>query len=87
MAALKQNLLHTAGIIIAVSVGISLIIVSLGAIKRPSGSPPHPPRLVQANLRPHQPLSQTPQTVSHQLKVHSGNGGGAHKSKPGSRKN
>ena len=78
MAALKQNLLHTAGIIIAISIGISLIIVSLGAIKRPPRNPPHPSRLVQAALRPYQPSAQTPQTVSHHHRGHSGNGGGSY---------
>jgi TolA-binding protein len=80
MAALKLSLLNTAEIIIAVSIGISLIILSLGVIRRPRRNPPHPPRLVQANLRPQQPLFQTWQTASHQHKVHTGNGGKSHKS-------
>ncbi|MGC9394261.1 MAG: hypothetical protein ACP5J4_05350 [Anaerolineae bacterium] len=75
MAALKLNLLNTGGIILAVSIGISLIILSLGAIKRPQGNPPHPSQLVQANLRPYQPSSQTPQTAFHPHSIHTGNGG------------
>jgi len=80
MAALKLNLLNTGGLILAGSVGISLIILSLGAVKRPRGNPPHPPRLVQANLHPHLPSSQTSQTVAHPHHVHTGNGGKSHKS-------
>lgn len=79
MAGLKLSLLNTAGIVLAVSIGISLIILSLGAIKRPQGNPPHHPRLVQANLRPYRPSSQTPQTA-HPYSVHTGNGGKLHKS-------
>jgi TolA-binding protein len=75
MAALKLRLLNTAGIILAVSIGISLIILSLGAIKRLWENPPHPSRLVQANLRPYQPSSQTPQTTFHPHSIHTGNGG------------
>ena len=78
MAELKLSLLNTAGIILAVSIGISLIILSLGAIKRPPRNPPHPPRLLQAELRPYRPSSQTPQTVSLPHSMHTGNGGKPH---------
>lgn len=75
MAALKRSLLNTAGIIMTVSIGVSLIILSVGVTRRLWRNPPPPPRLVQATLHPNPPLSKTWKTLSRQLAAHSGNGG------------
>ncbi len=82
MAALKLRLANIVAIIVASSVGLSLIILSLGVTRRLWRNPPPPPRLIQANLRPQpqQPLSQAWRTVSHQHSMHKGNGGGSRKS-------
>jgi len=84
MAALKLKLANIATIIIALSIGVSLIILSLGITRRLWRKPTPSPRLVQASLRPQQqqPLSQTWRTVSHQHSVQKGNGGGSHNRVP-----
>lgn len=75
MAALKRSLINTAGIIITVSIGVSLIILSVGVTRRLWRNPPPSPRLVQANLHPYPPLSKTWKTLSREQAAHSGNGG------------
>jgi len=80
MAALQRSLINTAGIIFTASIGISLIILSVGVTRRLWRNPPPSPRLVPANLRPQQPLPQTWQTVSRQHNVQKGDGEGSHKS-------
>lgn len=81
IAAVKLNLLNTAGIIGASSIGVSLIILSLGITRHLWQNPSPSPRLVQASLRPRQqqPLFPIWRTASHQHNVQRGNGGGSHK--------
>jgi hypothetical protein len=81
MAALQRSLINAAGIILTASIGMSLIVLSVGVTRRLWRNPPPSPRLVQASLHPkQQPLSQTWRAVSHQHNVQKGNGGGSHKS-------
>lgn len=80
MAVLMLSLVNTAGMIITVSLGVSLIILSVGVTRRLWRNPPPSPRLVPANLHPQQPLPQTWQTASRQHNVQKGNGEGSHKS-------
>jgi TolA-binding protein len=84
MAALKLKLVNIATIIVASSVGVSLIILSFGVTRRLWRKPTPSPRLVQASLRPQQqqPLSQTWRTVSHQHSVQKDNDGGSHNKVP-----
>ncbi len=81
MAAVKINLLNIVGIIVASSIGISSIVLSLGITRRLWRNPSPSPRLVQASLRPRQqqPLSPIWRTVSHQHNDQKGNGGGSYK--------
>ncbi len=81
MAALKLRLTNIVTIVITSSVGLSLVILSLGVTRRLWRNPPSSPRLVQASLRrQQQSLSQIWRTLSQQYDVQPGNGGGSHKS-------